>query len=96
MRRKTGRVIASEAKQPRFKIASSLSLLAMTACFFLSSSAAFACPGCNEAGAYSENPAASAKLTQGWARSITLLMWTPYLLFGGVTLAIVRSTRRKK
>ena len=57
---------------------------------------AAACPSCKEGLSSSENPAASAKLTRGWARSIYLLMWTPYLLFGGVTLAIVRSARRSK
>ncbi len=62
----------------------------------LFSGAALACPACNQALASSENPAAAAKLTQGWARSIYLLMWTPYLLFGGVTFAIVRSARRNK
>lgn len=56
---------------------------------------AFACPGCKDAISSSENPAAAAKLTQGWARSITLLMWTPYLLFGGVTFAILRSHRKE-
>ena len=57
--------------------------------------AAVACPSCKTAGS-SENPAAADKLTQGWARSIYLLMWTPYILFGGVTFAIVRSARRSK
>ena len=63
--------------------------------FFGFTGAAAACPSCKAAGS-SENPAAAAKLTQGWARSIYLLMWTPYILFGGVTFAIVRSTRRTK
>ena len=61
----------------------------------LCAGAAVACPSCKAAGS-SENPAAAAKLTQGWARSIYLLMWTPYVLFGGVTFAIVRSARRAK
>lgn len=62
----------------------------------LSSGVAFACPSCKTTAASSENPAAEAKMARGWARSITLLMWTPYLLFGGVTFAIVRSARQKK
>jgi hypothetical protein len=62
----------------------------------LSSGVALACPSCKEAASSSENPAASAKLTKGWARSIYLLMWTPYLLFGGAAFAIVRSARRTK
>ena len=61
----------------------------------LEAGAAAACPSCQAAGS-SENPAAADKLTQGWARSIYLLMWTPYLLFGGVTFVIVRSARRSK
>ena len=63
--------------------------------FFGFIGAAVACPSCKAAGS-SENPAAADKLTQGWARSIYLLMWTPYILFGGVTFAIVRSARRSK
>ena len=55
--------------------------------------AALACPACKEALANDPN---GPRLTQGWARSIYLLMWTPYLLFGGVTFAIVRSARRSK
>ncbi len=58
--------------------------------------AALACPSCEAAASSSGNPAAAAKLTQGWARSIYLLMWTPSLIFGGVTFGIVRSARRKK
>jgi hypothetical protein len=58
--------------------------------------AAAACPSCKEAASSSENPAASARLTKGWARSIYLLMRTPYLLFGGAAFAIVRSARRNK
>ena len=55
--------------------------------------AAMACPACKDA--LAEDPG-GARLTQGWARSIYLLMWTPYLLFGGVTFAIVRTSRRVK
>lgn len=51
---------------------------------------AAACPLCKEA--VQNNP----KLTEGFARSIHLLMSMPYLLFGGLTLYIVRSARRKK
>ncbi|MDO8729810.1 MAG: hypothetical protein Q7J69_01285 [Candidatus Omnitrophota bacterium] len=57
---------------------------------------ALACPSCKTTDASSKNPAAEARLTRGWARSIYLLMWTPYLLFGGVTFAIIRSARRNK
>jgi len=71
-------------------------------CFLLSafcllailfSGAALACPACKDAVA--DNPD-SARLTRGFARSIYVLMWTPYILFGGVTFAIVRSARRAK
>ena len=55
--------------------------------------AAAACPACKDA--VSDNPD-SARLTRGFARSIYVLMATPYLLFGGVTFAIVRSARRSK
>jgi len=54
---------------------------------------ALACPACKDAIANDPN---GPRLAQGWARSIYLLMWTPYLLFGGVTFAIVRSARRNK
>ncbi len=73
---------------------SAFCLLAVLA--ILSSGAALACPGCKEGLSSPENPAASAKLTRGWARSIYLLMWTPYLLFGGAAFAIIRSARRAK
>ena len=56
--------------------------------------AARACPSCNQA--LSQQDAAAGKLTRAYANSISLLMWTPYLLFGGVTFAIVRSARRPK
>ena len=52
-----------------------------------------ACPACKDAVA--DNPD-SARLTRGFARSIYVLMAAPYLLFGGVTFAIVRATRRAK
>lgn len=57
---------------------------------------AAACPACKEALSSQADPAAAAKLTQGWSRSIALLMGTPYLLFAGLTLYIVRSTRRAR
>ena len=53
--------------------------------------AAWACPACNDAVA-----GQGGALTQGFARSINLLMSMPYLLFAGLTLYVVRSTRRKK
>lgn len=56
----------------------------------LLTSAAWACPSCKEA-----LSAQGDTLTRGWAQSIFLLMGMPYLLFAGVTLYIVRSTRRK-
>ena len=59
----------------------------------ISTGTALACPACKEA--LADDPG-GAQLTQGYARSIYLLMWTPYLLFGGVTFAIVRSSRRAK
>ena len=52
---------------------------------------AVACPMCNEA--VSGDPS-RARLTQGFARSIYLMMGAPYLLFGGITFMIVRSARR--
>lgn len=57
---------------------------------------AAACPACKEALASQADPAAAAKLTQGWGRSIALLMGTPYLLFAGLTLYIVRSAHRRQ
>jgi len=58
---------------------------------------AAACPACESAVSGSqETPGGSARLVRGFARSIYVLMWTPYVLFGGVTFAIVRATRRAK
>lgn len=57
---------------------------------------ALACPACKEFIGSSSDPAASAKLTQGYARSIALLMSAPYLLFAGVTLLILRARRAKQ
>ena len=55
-----------------------------------------ACPSCNEAKPVSADPAAVERNTRGWARSIYTMMAAPYLLFGGATIAIVRSARRSK
>ncbi len=54
---------------------------------------AWACPGCKEA--LSGQDPASLQLTQGYARSIFLLMSAPYLLFAGLTFLIVRKSRKK-
>ncbi len=58
--------------------------------------AARACPACNEAVSSATDPASNglSGLTKGFAWSIYLLMGTPYLLFAGLTIMIVRSTRR--
>lgn len=58
--------------------------------------AAWACPACKEALSSQADPAAAARLTQGWSRSIALLMGAPYLLFAGFTLYIVRSACRSR
>lgn len=71
-----------------------LALFVSAALAFAAAQAA-ACPACKEALSSQADPAAAAKLTQGWARSIALLMGAPYLLFTGLTLYIVRSARRK-
>ncbi len=54
----------------------------------------WACPSCSESLASQSDPVLSARLTQGYARSIYLMMSAPYLVFAGVTLLIVRSARR--
>ena len=74
--------------KPRLRFIS----LAFLAAVFLPA-AAQACPNCDQALSQQD---ASGKLTRAYANSISLLMWTPYLLFGGVTFAIVRSARRSK
>lgn len=56
--------------------------------------AAAACPMCKEAAP--KDPAVAGQLTRGWARSIALLMGTPYLLFAGLTFWVVRSARRRR
>ena len=58
--------------------------------------AASACPACADAIASQETPGGSARLVRGYARSIYLLMWTPYVLFGGAAFAIARNARRSK
>ena len=79
----------------------SFSLLFAVGCLLLSASfllvgEAQACPMCSEAlSAQGDTPSAT-KLTQGYARSIALLMGAPYLLFAGVATWIVRSTRHNK
>lgn len=69
--------------------------LPFIASLLLVAGAAVACPACKDAVASRENPAA-ARLTRGYARSIYLLMATPYLLFGGVALTIARASRRAR
>ncbi len=69
-----------------------LALLAL----LLAAPDAAACPACKEALSSQADPAAAAKLTQGWSRSIALMMGAPYLLFAGFTLYVVRSTRRTR
>ena len=56
----------------------------------------WACPACKDAVSSQADPVLSAKLTRGYARSIAVLMSTPYLLFAGVTFTIVRSARRHR
>ncbi len=74
---------------PASPVAFSLSFLLVLLC----AGAARACPACKDALAQDPN---GPQLTLGYARSIYLLMWMPYLLFGGITFAIVRSARRAK
>ena len=62
-------------------------LLAMTIGFLFCGPAA-ACPMCKE------SAQGSPKLTEGFARSIHLLMGMPYLLFGGLALYVARSARK--
>ena len=57
---------------------------------------ALACPMCQEALSSQNDPAFGIQLTQGYARSIALMMATPYVVFAGVTLLIVRHARRTK
>lgn len=63
--------------------------------FFLLVSAAWGCPACKEVVSSQTNAAAASKLSGGFAASLTILLSTPYLLFGGITFAIVRSAKRK-
>ena len=55
---------------------------------------ALGCPLCNEALASSTDPSLN-RVAQGFNRSIALLATTPYLVFAGVALLIIRSARRK-
>ncbi|GEM_PF-3377148 len=90
-------VIASKAKQSRFKIASScfafvsLGLAVLAMALLLTSSVAVACPACKEAVA-----GQGAAVSRGYARSIHLLMGMPYALFAGLAFTIARSARRNK
>ena len=72
-------------------------LFLFIASFLFLAGAAMACPACESAVSSSqETPGGSNRLVRGFARSIYVLMAAPYLLFGGVTFAIVRSARRSK
>ena len=64
--------------------------------WFVAGGIALACPMCQEALSSQKDPAFGIQLTQGYARSIALMMTTPYVVFAGVTLLIVRSARRSK
>lgn len=55
--------------------------------------AAWACPSCKDA--LSGQDPASVQLTQGYARSIALMMGAPYVLFAALTFHIVRTARKK-
>ena len=70
--------------------------LLTVASLLFSAGVALACPACKDAVYSSSDPKGYTRLTQGYARSIYLLMGTPYLVFAGVTALIVRSTRRNK
>ena len=70
--------------------------LLCTMIYWVTTGAALACPACKDALYSSSDPKGSTRLTQGYARSIYLLMGTPYLVFAGVTALIVRSTRHRK
>ena len=65
------------------------------ASLLFSAGVALACPACKDA-ISSSDPRGYTRLTKGYARSIYLLMGTPYLVFAGVTPTIVRSARRNK
>lgn len=56
---------------------------------------ASACPACKDAISSAGDPEQAQRLTRAYARSIYFLMATPYLLFAGLFLAIVRAARRK-
>ena len=67
---------------------------ALLAFILISPACALACPACKDAIYSSSDPKGYTRLTKGYARSIYLLMGTPYLVFAGVTLTIVRSGYR--
>lgn len=57
---------------------------------------ASACPACKDAlSSAGGDPELARRLSGAYARSITLLMAAPYLLFAGLAFAIVRAARRK-
>lgn len=58
---------------------------------FLLCGTAAACPSCKETVS-----SQGETLTRAWASSIYLLMGTPYLLFAGLTLYVVRAARRTR
>ncbi len=66
------------------------------ACLLWVVNSAFACPSCQEAIASQSDPILANQLLKGYARSIAILMWTPYLLFAGITSLIVHSARRSQ
>ncbi len=78
------------------KKSTALFYLVSAALYLLTMGAAIACPACKDALYSSSDPKGYTRLTKGYARSIYLLMGTPYLVFAGVTLTIVRSARRNK
>ncbi len=57
---------------------------------------AWACPMCKEVAAGQADSSSAANLRNGFGLSLGLLLSTPYILFGGITLSIVRSVRRMK
>jgi hypothetical protein len=63
-------------------------VLILSLCLLIAPAAA--CPACQEA--VGDN----ARLTEGFARSIYLLMSAPYLLFAGLMFYVIRSGHRKK
>ena len=78
---------------PRLMGPITLSFLIMIMLFM--AGAAWACPMCKEVAANQSDPTAAEHLRGGFAVSLGLLLSTPYLLFGGITLLVARSARRK-